>query len=100
HFEKAIQWVIDATDWKPNNAMAEVPGRQLKIGGSMVAEIDAIAVKKDVLLILDGRGTAYTQDFETGERNQVKTAMNQLEQKVTTMTKRLNILRKTPKGEN
>ena len=53
-----------------------------------------------MLVVFDGRGTAYTQDFETGERNKVKSAMNQIEEKVTTMTTRLKILRATPKGDN
>jgi len=100
HFEQAIQWVVDSTDWRPAGELARIPGRQLKIDGQLVAEVDAVAAKKDVLVVVDGRGTAYTQAFETGERNAVRSAMNQVERKVTAMLKRLEILRNTPKGDN
>jgi hypothetical protein len=99
-FEKAIQWAVDSSDWKPEGELAQMPGRQLKIDDQFVAEVDAVAAKRSVLVVVDGRGTAYTHAFETGERNAVKSAMNQVEKKVTAMQRRLEILRNTPKGDN
>jgi len=100
HFETAIQWILDRTTWKPEGDLAAVPGTWLKIEGRVVAEVDAVGAKSGVLVVVDGRGTAYTQAFETGERNPVKTAMGQLEEKVTKMNERLEILRNTPHGGN
>lgn len=60
HFELVVQQVIDGSDWRPPRHVRELRGKELKVAGKAITEIDAVGAKGKTLLIVSCKSMLYS----------------------------------------
>jgi hypothetical protein len=68
HFEDQVQSAIDSSDWKPRESVRSLRHRTLRRNdGSAITEIDAIAMRDGVLLLVSVKAWTQPEMLEFGE---------------------------------
>lgn len=99
-FERAVQDVIDRSPWRPSVPVRQLVGRELRRSGQSLTDIDAIATKDEVLLLVDCGSFPYTADYDIGDHAAVRNRAEQVTEKVEKWQRIVEDLRASPTGDN
>jgi len=103
HFEDAVQKIIDASPWCPPQfirGFRRIPLRHVSQGKRALTDIDAIGVKEDKLLIVSCKSIPYTEDYDAGEFEAIRSAFRTIEDAIRWWKKIRNFLEGNMKGAN
>jgi hypothetical protein len=82
HFERATQELINSTPWAPTHSMLVLRGRSIALDGQSISNIDAIACRKEDLLLVECLSLVYTREYDVGDHKTVKDAADKIVDKV------------------
>lgn len=99
-FEKEVQRVVDDSPWRPPSLLRDLVTKPLiRLDGSTVTDIDAIAVLDDTALLIDAKSLAAPGAFE-GLHRPTRNTRNLLERAVVDWTRKIDLLRGQRRGRN
>lgn len=78
-FEDEVQQLIDQTPWQPPTGMRLLIGRDVKIDGQRLTDIDAVAYRDRVLLLIDCKAYKGNPRLADGEYLALKTLRDRAE---------------------
>ena len=99
-FEQNVQDIIDDSPWRPGEALRELRGRSLRVGGRTVTDIDAVGERDGILLAVSAKSVPYHDDYERGEYRSVRNLVDRCDAFVAEWADRLGALRESPVGDN
>lgn len=100
HFEHVVQELIDNTDWAPAGAYRDLCGRELRLNGMKVTDIDALAVRGGTALFVSCKSIPHTPEYDAGLHKAVRNVRSKVEEADEEWAKRLMTLRASPVGDN
>ncbi len=71
HFEKAVQRVIDETPWRPPPELKPLSGFMLRDHGKDLSDIDAVALRDHVLLLVSCKSRIYSDAYDRGDQKAI-----------------------------
>jgi hypothetical protein len=95
-FEAQVQEVVDATSWRPNGEVRGLRGRTIRYQGQALTDIDAIAQRDDVLILIDAKAWAVPSALEFGEYWAVQARARIAEQAADAWQRKMEIVRQHP----
>lgn len=79
-FEADVQGIIDRSSWRPTGEQRDLIGRDVRRSdGSLITNIDALAVRGDDVLLLSCKSLAHTPELIGGGHRAVRNAREKLE---------------------
>jgi hypothetical protein len=100
HFELVVQDLIDASPWRPPDVLRDLRGRTLRFSSNMITDIDAIASKKNVVILVSCKSMPYTPDLDAGVYNKVRNLRTNLEEYDADWVAKTNFICRNPRGDN
>lgn len=100
HFELFVQEEIDRSRWRPPESLRDLRGRTLRLSGRMVTDIDAIAMKDNVILLVSCKSMPYTRDLDAGVYNSVRNVRTALKGYDEEWVERVKLFNEYPCGDN
>ncbi|WP_344778491.1 hypothetical protein [Nocardioides panacisoli] len=99
-FERVVQDRIDKTPWVPSaNARALTRGH-LKLNGKTLTDIDAVAEKDGVLLLISCKNLPFSPAYDAGEYRVIRNVASTVDNGVEFWRKIVQKLRSDPTGDN
>jgi hypothetical protein len=95
-FERQVQEVIDGTPWKPRQEFRGLIGRTIRFEGQALTDIDAVAERDGVLLLIDAKAWAIPTTLEFGEFWAVRDRAKIAETAIVAWQHKMEILRQNP----
>lgn len=100
HFEDTVQNTIARTPWKPQNALASVRQRQLKLKGNFITDIDAIASCESTLLLISCKSVVSAAEYDKGNYSVVRNAATTIVDAVSDWNEKITFFNENKKGDN
>lgn len=98
-FEHAVQRAIDETLWSPT-AFRPLIGRALRLSGKDITDVDALAVRGKLVLIVECKSFVYTTDYAIGKHSAVRNYSDRVVEYRRTLNRKIDTLRENPCGDN
>ena len=100
-FERRVQARIDASQWLPPASLSQIRGRHLRHeGGKPFGEIDALAVRDGVCLVVSCKSKLYTDGHEVGDFRAIRSAEQKVTEAMAECDAFVEQLRAAPTGAN
>ena len=99
-FELQCQDIIDRSPWAPPPPIRELRGRTLWRAGQKLTDIDALATRDGILLIVSGKSRIYDREYDRGTYRVVENERNRLDEAVTQWDLIVESLNREPVGDN
>lgn len=99
-FELQCQEIVDQSPWAPAPAIRELRGRPLRRSGQRLTDIDALATRDGVLLIVSSKSRIYDREYDRGTYRVVENERARLDEAVTHWTSIVEGLNREPVGDN
>lgn len=100
HFEELVQRAIDDSRAAPPSDLRAMRGRDLRLNGLAITDVDALAVSGQVLLLVSCKSIVRTQELDAGVHARVRNVRTDLEKYDAFWVSRVDRLRANPKGDN
>ena len=100
HFEVSVQRMIDTSAWRPDPGSADLRGRELRIAGKALTDIDAIGTRNGTLLLVSCKSIPYSGPYDAGDFRTIRNAASTVVDAVSRWTHVLATLSATPRGDN
>jgi hypothetical protein len=100
HFEVTVQKAIQRTGWALDDKLLAIRGKTIRINGTDVTDVDALAAKEKTLLLFSCKSVVYSAEYDRGDYNVVKSASDTVIQAVDAWNRRIVSIRQHPKGDN
>jgi hypothetical protein len=100
HFENAVQAVIDASHWKPEEKLRLMRQRNLKSNNKAITEIDAIGEHEGILLLVSCKSHIYSGAYDVGEYAFVRNAAWRVLEAIDEWGEKVKRFRAQPAGDN
>lgn len=99
-FEEAVQRAIDKTRWAPPTEIRALARRPLRRDGKVLSDIDAIAHRSGVTLLIACRSVLYTPEYDAGDRRTVRNVEARIQDAVDKNDELIRELLTNPVGDN
>lgn len=99
-FEHDVQDVIADSPWSPGDSLLALRGRQLRLKGRTVTDIDAAGERDGVLLAVSVKSVPYSAEYDSGEYRLVRNLANRCEEFIRDWAARMTVLMQNPIGDN
>ncbi|MFL9931416.1 hypothetical protein P0D88_19655 [Paraburkholderia sp. RL18-103-BIB-C] len=99
-FELQCQEIIDRSPWAPPPAIRELRGRPLRRAGQRLTDIDALAARDGVLLIVSCKSRIYDREYDRGTYRVVQNERSSIDEAVTQWNSVVEGLNREPTGDN
>lgn len=100
HFELVVQDIINGTEWRPPEEIGKVRGKGLRQSGTLITDVDAIALKGQTLLLISCKSIPLTPEYDAGVYANVRNVRTHLADSDEYWTKKIDFFRSHPKGSN
>jgi hypothetical protein len=78
-FEDEVQQLIDCTAWRPPDEFRPLIRHNIKIEGRLITDVDAVAYRDGVLLLIDCKSYKVSDRLAAGEYSAVKSQWEKIE---------------------
>lgn len=99
-FEVQTQDAINSTAWEPPRQFAKLRGRDLKVDGDVIGEVDAVGYRGGQLLLVSCKSILFTPEYDVGRYNLVRNRATRIANAVERWEELIERLRKNPVGDN
>lgn len=101
HFEDEVQAVIDASKWRPSEAMKGLRGKTLRLAGQSITDVDAVAhCPHGRFILVSCKSSPYCDAYDIGSHSVVRNADTRLVAAINALDNVLEILTRNPRGDN
>ncbi len=100
HFEAAVQEVVDRSSWRPSAAFRQYVGRHLRQNGRELTDIDAIAERNGVVLLISCKSVLPNEAFERGDYRELRNAVTTIVDGTKKYRALADVIRTAPRGDN
>jgi hypothetical protein len=100
HFEKVVQDTIDETVWRPSSELVKLRGKTLRLGSNSITDIDALATRGSVLLLVSCKSIPHTAELDSGVYDRVRNVRTNLEEYDAYWQDRMDWFRANSIGDN
>lgn len=100
NFELAVQSVVDATSFAPPNATRALRGRQLKLNGQFITDIDAMLVDGNTLLVVSCKRIELGRAYDSGDHARIRAAEDRVTRALDEWGQKTSTLQKNRVGSN
>ena len=99
-FERATQRTIDATSWRPSEALRSHVNKKLRVGNLNLGEFDAVAERGGIALLVSCKSIQYTREYDAGQFSVVRNAISTIRDGLVRWDELLADLSRQPHGDN
>jgi hypothetical protein len=99
-FELQCQEIVDQSPWAPPPAIRELRGRSLRRAGQKLKDIDALATRDGLLLIVSCKSRIYDREYDRGTYRVVQNERPSIDEAVTQWDLVVEGLTRDPIGDN
>jgi hypothetical protein len=99
-FELATQREVDAGPWRPSARIRELRGRVLRVDGKDLTDVDALAEREQVLLLVSCKSIPYSGEVDIGRRRVMRNIASKLADYEAEWRAKVNRIRLQRKGDN
>jgi hypothetical protein len=92
--------VIDETQWLPKKALRKVVGREIRLDGQALTDLDAVCELKDSLLVVSCKSKIYSAQYDAGDFSIVRNHACAAESAALEWNDIVQTLRARPVGDN
>jgi len=101
HFELRVQAAVDGSRYAAPENLRAMRGRNLRLRGRDVTDIDAIAkLNDDTLLLISCKSIIYTPEYDAGQYRAVRNAASTVRDATRDWAEDIATLRTNPVGDN
>lgn len=100
HFERQVQAAIDRTQWKPDDVVRSLVGRQIATSDGIITDLDAIAQRGPAVILVSCKSLIYGEDYDIGDHRAVRNAASTLDDAVSAWQSTVARVRANPCGRN
>ncbi len=98
-FEEVVQERIDQSPWRPADS-ARALRRHLRLGGAWLTDIDAVAERNGVLLLVSCKNIPFTREYDAGDYKTVRNAATTIDKACRLWEGIVATLKGSPVGDN
>jgi hypothetical protein len=99
-FELQCQEIVDRSPWAPPPAIREFRGRSLRRAGRILTDIDALATRDGVLLVISSKSRIYDREYDRGTYRIIENERSRIDEAVTQWDSVVEGLNREPTGDN
>jgi len=100
HFEQHVQEMIDQTAWAPKSPLREFCRKTLRLNGSRITDVDALAVSGSTALLVSCKSIPFTYEYDGGDYRTVRNVRTLIEQADVEWQQRVDRIRQEKSGDN
>lgn len=98
-FEEVVQERVDETPWLPGE-QARALRRTLRLKGTAITDIDAVAERDGILLLISCKNIPFTREYDAGNYNTVRNAASTIDRASDYWQGVVRALVSSPVGDN
>lgn len=100
HWEESVREAVDRTKWAPTGALRDLVGRTLRLAGSHITDVDALAAYGRRVILISCKSIPRRGSYEAGEHSVVRNASQAMEEYLQQWENVVEIIRHSPVGDN
>ena len=100
HFEQVVQEMVNGSPWRPPETLLVLQGRTLKHQTNDITDIDAVACRDNVVVLVQCKSVPYTAELDAGLYTKVRNLRTNVEEWDAHWASKVQFLRQYPCGDN